>query len=109
MQIAGLETNVNFLLDLARHPEFVAGNVHTNFIKDNESTLFREEILSDEQVVQAAMALVLLDELDTITEALDNDDQFNPFVVESGFRVNHNFYKTIKLKHNDEGQNQQVQ
>lgn len=30
--IAGLATNVNFLLDLAAHPEFVRGNVDTEFI-----------------------------------------------------------------------------
>ncbi len=31
--IAGLATNVNFLMDLAAHPEFVAGNVDTEFIR----------------------------------------------------------------------------
>jgi acetyl/propionyl-CoA carboxylase alpha subunit len=31
--IAGLATNVNFLMDLAVHPEFVAGNVDTEFIR----------------------------------------------------------------------------
>jgi acetyl/propionyl-CoA carboxylase alpha subunit len=30
--IAGLATNVNFLMDLAALPEFVAGNVDTEFI-----------------------------------------------------------------------------
>jgi acetyl/propionyl-CoA carboxylase alpha subunit len=30
--IAGLATNVNFLMELAAHPEFVAGNVDTEFI-----------------------------------------------------------------------------
>jgi 3-methylcrotonyl-CoA carboxylase alpha subunit len=30
--IAGLATSVNFLMDLASHPEFVAGNVDTEFI-----------------------------------------------------------------------------
>ncbi len=30
--IAGLATNVNFLMDLAAHPEFVVGNVDTEFI-----------------------------------------------------------------------------
>ena len=30
--IDGLNTNVNFLMDLAAHPEFSAGNVDTDFI-----------------------------------------------------------------------------
>jgi acetyl/propionyl-CoA carboxylase alpha subunit len=30
--IAGLATNVNFLMDLAVHPEFVAGNVDTELL-----------------------------------------------------------------------------
>ena len=30
--IHGLSTNINFLMDLASHPEFVKGNVDTEFI-----------------------------------------------------------------------------
>lgn len=57
-QITGLETNVNFLLDLCKHPSFRAGDVHTSFIRDHGDSLFPEEILSDDRLVQATLATV---------------------------------------------------
>ncbi len=39
--IAGLATNVNFLMDLAAHPEFVAGNVDTEFIPQHYDQVMR--------------------------------------------------------------------
>jgi 3-methylcrotonyl-CoA carboxylase alpha subunit len=96
--VAGLETNVNFLLDLARHPEFMSGNVHTNFIEENRDTLFKIKTASETQLVQAALGVVLRDELTDIGKAVDRKDQFNPFVVESGFRLNYHFDRDIKLR-----------
>lgn len=32
-QVVGLDTNIKFLTDLARHPRFVEGDVHTDFIE----------------------------------------------------------------------------
>lgn len=91
------------MLDLSKHPEFVAGNVHTNFIRDHNDSLFREETLEDSQLANAALAVVLTDEMDLLKEAIDKSDHYNPFVVESGFRVNHKFIRDIKLKHKDQG------
>ena len=103
LQISGLETNVNFLLDLSSHEEFVKGNVHTNFIRDQYDTLFRDEILSDRKLAQAALAVVLTDEADVLQRAAEENDTFNPFVVESGFRINHALQRVIKLKYKDNG------
>lgn len=97
MQIAGLETNINFLLDLAKHPEFVKGNVHTNFIKDYNTDLFPSRKPSEETLIQAALTVALTDELNDMNIALENNDQFNPFVVESCFRVNHKLERKIKF------------
>nr|XP_023023429.1 methylcrotonoyl-CoA carboxylase subunit alpha, mitochondrial-like [Leptinotarsa decemlineata] len=96
--IAGLETNVNFLLDLTRHPEFAAGNVHTNFIKDHHDSLFGEEYPRKSQLVQASLAIVLKDLLEETQDSIDRKDQANPFCVEANFRVNHNHSRNIKLK-----------
>ena len=41
----GLSTNVDFLMDLASHPEFVAGNVDTEFIPRHYDSLFPEKPL----------------------------------------------------------------
>ena len=43
--IPGLSTNVDFLMDLASHPEFVAGNVDTEFIPRHYDSLFPEKPL----------------------------------------------------------------
>jgi acetyl/propionyl-CoA carboxylase alpha subunit len=37
-QIAGLTTNIDFLVDLSEHPEFIAGNVSTKFIAVQRNT-----------------------------------------------------------------------
>lgn len=100
--IAGLETNVNFLLDLSRHPEFMAGNVHTNFIRDYNDSLFRDEVVMEEQLVQGAIATVLTEEMEEVTSAIEKADHYNPFVVESGFRPNYELVKDIKLKYKDQ-------
>lgn len=103
LQVAGLQTNVNFLLDLASHPEFVSGNVHTNFIKENHNSLFLTKSVDEIQKIQAALGVILLDELNDIGDAVKRKDQFNPFIVESCFRINYHHQRDIKLKFNDEG------
>ncbi|XP_056646745.1 methylcrotonoyl-CoA carboxylase subunit alpha, mitochondrial [Diorhabda sublineata] len=94
--IAGLKTNVNFLLDLASHPEFMAGNVHTNFIKDHYNTLFRKEEPTETQICLAGLATVLLDFNDMIS--ISKRDKYNPFIVESNFRINYHEEKNVKLR-----------
>lgn len=100
--IAGLETNINFLLDLCKHPEFAAGNVHTNFIKDHNHELFIESKPSETVLAQAAVASALTDELNDISQAISNEDQWNPFVIESGFRINYNLERIFKFTYNKE-------
>lgn len=39
-QIVGLSTNVDFLMSLATHPSFQAGDVSTDFIPDHYQALF---------------------------------------------------------------------
>lgn len=100
--IAGLETNVNFLLDLASHPEFMVGNVHTNFIKDHYETLFRKEEPSEAQICQASLATVLLDKELEDLDSISRRDQYNPFIVESNFRINYQGEKNVKLRFKDD-------
>jgi len=56
----GLNTNVQFLDDLAGHPEFGLGHVHTGFIDEHRQALFPgPRSLSDETLCQAVAALLL--------------------------------------------------
>lgn len=89
------------MLDLAKHPEFIAGNVHTNFIRDNNDTLFMKEEITDVQLIQGALTLILTDDIVEKDNALKDNNRFNPFVVETGFRVNYLYQKDVKLKFNE--------
>lgn len=99
-QITGLETNVNFLIDLARHPSFKAADVHTGFIPQHFDTLFPQLNVSDTVLCQAAIAVVL-NELKC--SAISSGRSGSPFVVESGFRVNHVAVRNVNLKFNEKG------
>lgn len=60
LQVAGLETNVNFLLRLSGASAFVAGDVHTAFIPQHEHELFpkSDTVLNERRAVQAALGHV---------------------------------------------------
>merc|ERR1712223_2130881 len=60
--IDGLPNNVNFLMDLASHPEFVKGNVDTDFIPRHYDELFPKRDVGNAQVCAAAMAMILADQ-----------------------------------------------
>lgn len=100
-QIAGLETNVRFLVDLTKNEEFLRGNVHTNFIKENFESLFQEQTPSDNELIQAALATVLTEELDVVKDAIRNSDQFNPFIAEAGFRVNYKYCRDLEFRYGE--------
>jgi 3-methylcrotonyl-CoA carboxylase alpha subunit len=68
-QVLGLSTNIQFLMDLAGHPEFEAGNVHTDFIPQHHDQLFPNRGLSDKTVCQAAIALMLIEQENTHQQA----------------------------------------
>lgn len=65
-QIVGLSTNIDFLLSLSEHPQFEAGNVHTNFIPQHYDELFPAKKATRHEVVcQAALGLILKEKMAT--------------------------------------------
>lgn len=48
-------------MDLSKHSQFEAGNVHTDFITQHSEELFPNRVLSSASICQAAVALVLKD------------------------------------------------
>lgn len=93
--IVGLSTNLKFLKDLASHPSFVSGDVHTDFIEEHYAGLFPEKkMLSPHQVVQAGLAL-LLEENCSLRRIADKTSPVNHF---SSFRVNLNEQQTIRIQ-----------
>ncbi|XP_073887577.1 methylcrotonoyl-CoA carboxylase subunit alpha, mitochondrial isoform X4 [Macaca fascicularis] len=58
--IIGLHTNIDFLLNLSGHPEFEAGNVHTDFIpQHHKELLLSRKAAAKESLCQAALGLIL--------------------------------------------------
>lgn len=96
MQITGLETNVNFLLDLARHPSFRAADVHTGFIDQHMATLFPPLHVSDTVLCQSAVSVLLHEQ--QLAGAAATGTPCNPFVVERNFRVNHAAERAIRVR-----------
>jgi len=59
--LVGLHTNIDFMMSLLKHPEFMAGNVHTDFITEHHDSLFPPSDVSHTQLCQAVLSLVLQD------------------------------------------------
>ncbi|XP_075412214.1 methylcrotonoyl-CoA carboxylase subunit alpha, mitochondrial [Tenrec ecaudatus] len=97
--IVGLHTNLDFLLSLSGHPEFEAGNVHTDFISQHHGTLFpSRKATAKEFLCQAALGLILQEK--AVTEAFTHQtqDPFSPFASSSGRRLNVRYTRPVTLK-----------
>ncbi|XP_026466354.1 methylcrotonoyl-CoA carboxylase subunit alpha, mitochondrial-like [Ctenocephalides felis] len=107
--IMGLETNVNFLLDLASHPNFAAGDVHTGFIDEHRESLFPPLLADETSIGQAIMGLILNERVSNVKNAYSTKKMDSPYFQEMGFRLNHSLERTIKLTHNDKDITVQLQ
>jgi len=90
--VAGLSTNINFLMDLASHPEFIKGNVDTEFIPRHYDSLFKDRTPSSLKISEAVLAIIL-------TENKKNTLSEDPFFSLTGARLNHSLLRTVNLVH----------
>jgi len=90
--ITGLSTNINFLMDLASHPEFVKGNVDTEFIPRHFDELFGDRTPCHERLCEAILGLIL-------SENKPNTTKQDPFYCEAETRLNHFLLRTVNLIH----------
>ncbi|KAJ7992868.1 hypothetical protein DPEC_G00266520 [Dallia pectoralis] len=87
--IVGLNTNIDFLLNLSGHPEFEAGNVTTSFIPQHYEALFpKPSPPSRATLCQAALGLLLQERAGTQVFRDQSNDPFSPFGSSNGRRVN---------------------
>ncbi|XP_004924681.1 methylcrotonoyl-CoA carboxylase subunit alpha, mitochondrial [Bombyx mori] len=95
-QVAGLETNVNFLLRLSGASAFVAGDVHTAFIPQHEAELFpkSDTVLNEDRAIQAALGHLLVSQAQLAT----NDSWKGISVPSTAFRPNYQLQKTVPLR-----------
>ena len=92
--MAGLETNINFLLSLAEHSEFKKGAVHTNFIPDHSKELFRKKEWTEDIVIFSVFGQIF-NEFVRNSKTIGNKD---PFVSEGCFRLNHHLTRNLNYK-----------
>uniref|UniRef100_A0AAG5CZG3 Methylcrotonoyl-CoA carboxylase subunit alpha, mitochondrial n=1 Tax=Anopheles atroparvus TaxID=41427 RepID=A0AAG5CZG3_ANOAO len=95
-QIAGLQTNINFLIDLARHEHFQSADVHTGFIEQHMATLFPKRIVPPTKLVQMALAYVLNDRVQSV--GVLGAKTRGPFETEYSFRSNYSLSRSIQIK-----------
>lgn len=100
-QISGLETNVNFLIDLARHEYFQKGDVHTGFIPQHFDTLFPVIQISDEMLLQGAVSLLVNETNALRCNSLRAGQLNDPFAINAGFRVNSSDIRTVSFKNGE--------
>ncbi|EDV90557.1 methylcrotonoyl-CoA carboxylase subunit alpha, mitochondrial [Drosophila grimshawi] len=96
--IFGLDTNINFLIDLASHQEFQLANVHTGFIDEHFDTLFPPIVVKEQQLSQAALALIFNELQAASSNASGNQD---PFAAATNMRLNYALIRRYNLKTND--------
>lgn len=86
--IIGLATNISFVRSVLRHPEFVKGNVYTDFIPEHEKDLFSEK-KSPQDLCEAVIARILLSQ--------EEKKAGNPFCQNDFFRLNHKAKQIIEV------------
>ncbi|KAM3966461.1 methylcrotonoyl-CoA carboxylase 1 [Aphomia sociella] len=98
-QVAGLETNVNFLLRLSGAAAFVSGDVHTAFIPQHEAELFPQVSanLVQHRALHAALGYLLNSQRDNLV----NDGWKGISVESASWRPNYQLRKTIPLRFED--------
>ncbi|CRK91156.1 CLUMA_CG004841, isoform A [Clunio marinus] len=104
--ITGLDTNVNFLINLARHDYFQKGDVHTGFIDQHFESLFPPTTVSNEVLVQAAIGLIVNENNSASQNTLRANQLNDPFAMNLGFRINSN--ETRSVKFDSEGKEENI-
>ncbi|XP_045358789.1 methylcrotonoyl-CoA carboxylase subunit alpha, mitochondrial isoform X4 [Leopardus geoffroyi] len=97
--IVGLHTNIDFLLSLSGHPEFEAGNVHTDFIPQHRKELLpSRKATAKELLCQAALGLILKEKAMSDVFKIQSQDRYSPFASSSGRRLNTCYTRNITLR-----------
>ena len=95
-EIAGLQSNVDFLAAVAGHPAFVGGDVHTGFIDSHQDDLIPAVGEASDQV----LALAALDRLLKRRAEVRAGDPHSPWARVDGWRLNDDGHDTL---HFDDG------
>lgn len=91
---------MNFLIDLASHPSFQAGDVHTGFIDQHIDSLFPPIEVNEQTVCQAVAALLTDEKITSQKLAAKQGRAGDPWTDSDGFRINSVYERKINLESN---------
>uniref|UniRef100_A0A8D8XWH4 Methylcrotonoyl-CoA carboxylase subunit alpha, mitochondrial n=1 Tax=Cacopsylla melanoneura TaxID=428564 RepID=A0A8D8XWH4_9HEMI len=105
-QIAGLETNINFLMSLCSNDNFMQGNVHTGFIDEHKDQLLNRPLPDTHTILEAGLSLLLKQQEEC--RLRNAKSHKNVFSLLTGFRMNHFLVKSVQITHLNEDYTVQV-
>ncbi len=92
----GIPTNVDFLLRVLEHPEFIAGNLRTDFLDvHGELTQFEDETPPESVLFAAALAPAFA-RSSTASPCADTQSTASPWAIADGFRLGTNSLGTAE-------------
>ncbi|CAG0913284.1 unnamed protein product [Notodromas monacha] len=102
--VAGLPTNVNFLLRLAKHEAFKAGDVSTYFIDEHKDDVLPAKPTAPlTAVVKGVVGIFLRVAAEEVEKSRRSEDKFSPWAAGDSFRSCHAMKKSLKLRLRDTG------
>ena len=101
-QIAGVVSNTAFLIALAGHEAFVAGDLDTGFIDRFRADLLPSPQPASTEVLALAALAVTLERRDAVErQALLSGDRWSPWAEVSGWRLNDQGWDELVIRERD--------
>ncbi|MBX3454073.1 MAG: acetyl/propionyl/methylcrotonyl-CoA carboxylase subunit alpha [Ferrovibrio sp.] len=98
-RIAGVATNIGFLLALAGHEAFAAADLDTGFIERFRADLLPDRKPADDQVIALAALGVVLQRRQAATDTARNSaDRYSPWASADGWRLNDTGFDELHFK-----------
>jgi len=88
-EVAGVTTNIGFLIRITGHPEYAAGRIDTGFIPRFADELFPKPLAASREAVSAAVLRVLADQRGEIeARSSGSADRWSPWNQLNAWRMN---------------------
>jgi len=100
--IGGVNTNRQYLLEIAAHPAFAAGEVDTGFIDRHAGDLLPSSQPASDRVLALAACQVLIERRAAVAAAAARSaDPWSPWNLTNGWRLNGEAVETVRFRDGD--------
>jgi 3-methylcrotonyl-CoA carboxylase alpha subunit len=98
-ELAGLPTNLAFLVRVATHPDFAAGAIDTGFIARHREALVPALVPAPDEIVAAAALSLLVEQGEAARAAATvSGDPWSPWHRRNGWRLNGETYQDLRFE-----------